>query len=245
MTLDYTIIALSVVLLWIPRPWMRFGRLGLASRRRSAGRRARENVAGESMSFGVDYRLNMGREFGNLRNWLDLARALTGGFGLLAVGMQGLMDTPLEVARPYIAGQIGIVVVAVLIQMLRFEKRFTFFAPVFFIQGLMFGLVDWRVGLLVMIGTWAINPLLPSPAPFLTVLGCIAAIFGTLVGVPVAYVLTAAGISIGPVLVSILLKRRLAGSLTRKEASSSRRRRSSRATDTAGRRDGSGKLEDA
>jgi hypothetical protein len=178
----------------------------------------------------VDYRLKMGRESGNLRNWLDLARALTGGLGLLVVGMQGVMDTPLEVARPYLAGQIGVVVVAVLIQVLRFEKKLTFFAPVFFIQGLMFGLVDWRVGLLVMVGTWAINPLLPSPAPFLMVLGCIAAIFGTLMGAPLVYVLTAAGISIGPVLVSILLKRRLAGCLARKESPASRRRlrRSSR-----------------
>ncbi|AHF91805.1 hypothetical protein OPIT5_17860 [Opitutaceae bacterium TAV5] len=213
MTVDYTIIVLSIILLWIPRSWMKIGRLS----RHRGGSGVRSGSRGKEKSLArarllVDYRLDRRKAFGDLRNWLDMFRALAGSVGLFVMGVQGLTDMPLDIATPWIAGQIGVVMVAVYIQTFRFGKDFVFFAPVFFIQGLMFGLTNGWMVLPILIGLWTV---LAHPAAFLAAFGGIVAIFGALTGVPTVYVLAALGVTMGPVLTSILARQKMAASITR------------------------------
>ncbi|RRJ94550.1 hypothetical protein Ga0100231_009495 [Opitutaceae bacterium TAV4] len=225
-TFDYTILALSIILLWIPRPCMRWGRLGGGGRpaapvpapSSSQGTARRRRISTTRVEFALDYRLNTLRELKDPHNWIDFFRALVGGFGLFVTGITGtdLVDLPLAQSGPFIAAQIVVVIAAVLFQMLRFDKGVIFYAPVFFIQGLMFGLVDWRVGLLTMLGTWTIIPLLHTPGPFLSVVGVVAAVFGALLKVHLLYVFTALGVALWPVFWSIMLEHRLVANMERK-----------------------------
>lgn len=233
MTFDYIILALSVILLLIPRPCLQWGQLSRANKSGSSSsapasassassssqhRRRRRKPSPTRTEFVFDYRLETFREIKNPHNWIDFLRAAVGSFGLFITGITGtdLVDVPLAESGPYITAQIVVAAIAVLAQMVRIEKSVMYYAPVFFIQGLMFGLVDWRVGLLTMLGIWTITPLLHTPAPFLALMGIVAAAFGALLHVHWIYLLTALGITLGPVLWTILFHQRLIASMERK-----------------------------
>lgn len=226
MTFDYAILTLSILLLWIPRPWIRWGRLGGGAKAPALDpgpsepqpKRRRRKSSAIRIEYALDYRLELMRELKDPYNWIDFFRAVVAGYGLLAASIKGveLVNIPLAESGPIIGTQVVVLIIAVLCQMLYFHKGVVFYAPLFFIQGLMFGVVDWRVGLLTMLGTWTISPLLVTAAPFLAVMGCAAAAFGALLKVPWVYVLMALGISLWPVLLSILLHRRLVACMERK-----------------------------
>jgi hypothetical protein len=241
--LDYAILILSVILLWIPRPWMSRGRLGGGKRRRrpasppppaavptpaaappaaaaapvpdSPLKKARNRMA-----YVRNYDLDFIREVKDVRNWLDFLRALVGGYGLFAGGIAGvaLVDLPLAQSGPVIAAQIAVVVVAVALQVPVPAERgmIQCHAPVFFIQGLLFGLVDWRAGLIAAAVAWTNTPLLKTPLTFLPVTAAAAVLFSLCIDVHPVYRFTALGVTLLPVCQALLMKERLLVGFTRK-----------------------------
>ncbi|EIQ01159.1 hypothetical protein OpiT1DRAFT_05727 [Opitutaceae bacterium TAV1] len=224
--LDYAILILSVILLWIPRPWMSRGRLG-GEKRRSASPPAAGPApdsplkkAGGRTAYMRNYDLDFIREVKDARNWLDFFRALVAGYGLFESGIAGvaLVDLPLAQSGPVIAAQIAVVAVAVALQVPASAERGVLHchAPVFFIQGLLFGLVDWRAGLVAAAIAWTNTPLLKTPLTFLPVTGAVAALFSLCIDVHPVYRFTALGVTLLPVGQALLMKERLVTGMTRK-----------------------------
>ena len=193
---------------------MRLGRqIGAKSRRR----RDYTGVVDPS-----DVSLKMKEQFGKLRNWIDLLRAVAGGIALnsqipnfgnvcFAVDQSLSKRMRYQVADEIFLLEIAILVIAVLFQTTKIEGRLTLVAPVFFILGLSFGLIGWKAALLACIAIWAINLVLPSADIFLLVFALLQVCFGLIpkVGSSRMDVVLAACLALTPVMISSLTKRRL------------------------------------
>jgi hypothetical protein len=104
----YLLIALAM--LWFPRQWLRTGARVLKKRRKPDG--AMERLAGMGARDPEDKSVQPGREFANFRNYIDLFRALAGGYSL----SQFALTTSTEAAATTaFVIQAGILLVAVLI----------------------------------------------------------------------------------------------------------------------------------
>ncbi len=162
-----------------------------------------------------DRTLKVGEEFSKWRNWIDLARAAVGGVVLTRVGMRLVEDDVLTNEGGLVV--LGaVLLIGVLVQTFRMEGRLTLFAPIFFVQGLAFGTIGWLPALLAWIGAWGLSPVLPSPAVFLAIFAGIAFCLGTLLGGDMERSLVLVLVALVPVVLSVLLKRRLTSSLNKK-----------------------------
>ena len=203
-TIDYPYLAFALVLLWLPRQWLRLVSLRGSSR----GRPLRARTDREP----GDISVRIGEELGKSRNWVDLLRAVAGSiaicrWGTFAVGHDATRAT-LHLA---FALKATVLVLGLLIQTLRFEGRFSLFAPLFYVLGLSFGLIDWKPALFAVISIWAVNLVLPSAAVFLFVFGGLATCFGlSFPGSERNDTLLLTALAMLPVLLSVLSKRRLA-----------------------------------
>jgi hypothetical protein len=211
-TTDYRLLAIALVLLWLPRQWLRLGRLG----NRKRGRKAQEWSPQRERLPG-DVAVRIGEEFSKPRNWLDFLRSFTGGAavgGTLFVGTAIFTMTDPKPERDAVllvfALKAFILLVGLLIQTLRLEERITLFAPLFYIQGLSFGLIGYKAALLALIATWALNAALPSAAVLLLVFGTICACLGMVLDANHADLGLAVALIFLPGLLSLLMKRRLA-----------------------------------
>ncbi len=169
-----------------------------------------------------DVSLKPKEQFGKLRNWIDFLRAAAGGIALISQipdfgNVCFAVDPSLPSRMRYEEGhrvlllQMIILVITVFIQTVKPERRLTLVAPVFFLLGLSFGIIGWKAALFAFIIIWAFNLVLPSPAVFLLVLAAVEMGFGLIptVGAAKTYVLLAVCLTITPVLISALTKRRL------------------------------------
>lgn len=220
MTIDYPSFCLALVLLCFPRQWLRFGRKAthfLHWSRRSSARSSGLNQVREP----GEARLNLRDEFTKTRNYIDFFRALTG--GLLLVGNKGWgidscftidpdpsAQTSVENLSAYL--HMAFFLVGVLIQFLRFERKITFYAPVFYLGGVGFALCGIEAGVMAFVAGWTINSAAPlSPAGFLSLYALLVYMLGLLFrGVSDVYVIFAGAVSFLPVLVSLLARRSLA-----------------------------------
>lgn len=177
-------------------------------------------------------------EAGKARNWIDFARGAVGGYALIAFALQAPEDT-VGVHTVTLIWQGVVLALAALMQMARMEGRFSLFAPIFFLQGLTLGAAGWLVGLLAMVGSWALTPVLPGPGAVLFIHGAFTLILGLLLpGQAPALVMVLAGVVWLPVLLSVLLKKRLSASFdkrTKVVSRSSRERREAEVSVKGGR----------
>lgn len=208
MSVHYPFLLFALLLLWFPRAWLRHGlrvtpkpprRVNQAKEERDPHERGVRPLA-EAMKS---------------RNWVDLLRAAVGAYGVTAVAFSapGLPGTHV----PTLVCQGGILLVAVLIQMIRIEGRLSFFAPIFFLQGMAFGVCGGLVGMLAMLGSWALTPVLPGAGAVLFVQGGLTLSLGLLLQrcePKLLMVLTA--VTWLPVLLSILLRKRLSASFDKR-----------------------------
>lgn len=204
MIVDFWLLPLVVILLWLPRPWLR----GRDKRASSGGERRgdRNRVAREP----GDVSLHFKDEVKKPRNWLDLTRAAAGAFMLEHVCFEQAPDAASGVDTWIFLTKGAICVVAVLIQMIRLEGRLTFSAPVFFVGGLGLGILGWLPGLFAWVAIWVINLVLPGPSSFLFLFSGLLGVFGlALSSGPSRDNALAAGLSLFPVIVSLMTKRRL------------------------------------
>ncbi len=150
------------------------------------------------------------------RNWVDLFRGAVGAYALFDAGL--LPPENLIGLDPTTASiQGGVLLIAMLIQMVRYETRLSFFAPIYFLQGMCFGVTGGLVGLLAMLGCWGLSPLLPGAGPVLFVQGCLVLVLGLLLkAADPALLMTLAGIIILPSILSVLLRKKLSASLDKR-----------------------------
>jgi len=151
------------------------------------------------------------------RNWVDLFRGAVGAYGVTSASFTPSADgSGLDALAIWV--QAAILVVAVFIQMVRLEGRFSLFAPIFFLQGIAFGVGGPLVGVLAMIGCWGLSPVLPSAAAVLFVQGGLVLSLGFLLHPERTphFLLINAGVTWMPVLIAVLLQKRLSASLDKR-----------------------------
>lgn len=212
MARDILFLFLGLILLWTPRSWLRLGKSERSSKKQRSkhkqhGGPNRDRLPG-------DQSLWVGEEFGRRRNWIDLLRAIAGGFAVMTVvpnlvhAVVGVHDASL--GQVILGTQAGLLLTAVLLQMLRVEERFTLSPPIFFVLGLAFPVVGTKAALIGFFAVWAINVVLPNPATFLATYGAGIAILSVFLGQGPKRGVLMAGLAFFPPLVAVLFRRRLA-----------------------------------
>ena len=206
MIINFWLLPIALVLLWLPRQWLRFGGKVFSLPHR---RRHHHHTEPGSEHDQRDVSLKVREEFLKSRNWIDLFRAIAGSLAVTWCCFENADAAKAVDARIFML-QTVVFVLAVLIQTLRFEGRFSLVAPVFFILGLSFGLIGWKGGLFAGITIWTLNLVLPSPGVFLVVFAGVEICFGLLLSrVPLRFALLAAALAILPVFLSAVTKHRL------------------------------------
>jgi hypothetical protein len=199
----------ALVLLLIPRSWLRLGA-------RVTPKPPRKYNQAKVERDPYDHTVKPEAEAMKPRNWLDLFRGMVGA-GVLFYVAEDKAGSAGLVATPYFGWAIALLVIAVVSQMIRLQGRLGLFAPIFFLQGVNLGINGAVVGLIVMLGSWALSPVLPSAGALLFVQGATALILCFLLNdATPAYGLVVAGLCWVPVLVSILMRKRLSASFDKK-----------------------------
>lgn len=168
------ILALAILLLWAPRQWLRWGgRIGHGQgRHRSHDTEIAHDPDDRSVQLRAEVR--------KTRNWIDLVRAAAGGIAVkefafgLADGSNG------HAAHQVFLWQATVLVIAVLLQTVRYEIKLSLFPPIFFLIGLSFGLCGPEAAIFALVLVCAFNAMLPNPAAFLGIYAVILAGFGFL-----------------------------------------------------------------
>lgn len=217
MTINYLFLCLAVLLLWIPRTWLRVGRQ--AARAIGLARRSRKRSFTRIRETG-DNRVNFAEEFRKPRNYVDFLRAMTGGLILVGNADWGLAscfslpDTLAGAADDTFVLQIRIAIVAVgvILQFVRFERRISFYAPLFYFAGLAFALCGPGAGFFAFLLVWTFNAALPiPPVGFLTVFALLLWLLGMIFrGLTDPYIYAAAVLALLPVVTSLMARRQLA-----------------------------------
>ena len=210
MSFHYTYLAFALLLLWFPRGWLRHGK-------RVTAKPARRFNAAKVERDPYERGVKLLAEAMKSRNWVDFLRGAVGAYGVTSVAI--MPPSSVEVAHaPTLCAQGGILLVAVLIQMVRLEGRFSLFAPIFFVQGIALGVGGPMIGLFAMIGSWALTPVLPGAGAILFVQGAFALILGMLLKPENQphLLLIATGVTWLPMLASVLLRKRLSASLDKR-----------------------------
>lgn len=204
LTIHWPYLLMAIAMLWFPRQWLRTGARVLKKRRKPDG--ALERLAGMGARDPEDKSVQPAREFANFRNYIDLFRALAGGYSLsqFAFGAEG--DSAQLTA--FII-QALILLVAVLIQSVRYDARLSFFAPIFFFVGMSVGSSGHYAGLFAFALVLAINPVIPNPRMFLTAYGLLLLPFGLVFAADGLMVGVNAFLVLLPPLMSLLSKRPL------------------------------------
>jgi len=215
MLVNLPFLLFALLLLWFPRQWLRLGVSVMRRRTKSPAEVRRAEEPWNQRERG-DPRVDFRGEFGKVRNHVDWLR---GGAGSLAVmgglGIEpclGLAENAGSVAgRELFVAKLGILLVGLLIQTVRYEKsRFMFFAPIFFLCGLSVGLCGVKGAFFAFAMIWALNPMLGSPQGFLAVYAMLMLGFGLLfLGIKNKLPVVALVYCLLPVLLSLLAHRPL------------------------------------
>ena len=172
-----------------------------------AGRR---KVRTDGPPVGSDASPRFSQEIIKGRNWVDFLRALAGGFALMFYSFSMGPEPTKQTYYGILALKWSICLIAMLIQTVRFEGgRIRLVAPVFFIQGLSFGLLGWKAALFSSTGVWALNLMLPSTGFFLFVLAGLQLGFGQLFGTNKLMLGFAVLVTMIPLILSLIMRRQL------------------------------------
>jgi hypothetical protein len=154
-------------------------------------------------------------EFGKSRNYFDLLRALAGSLAIVGSHfIEGALVAGAEdrlAHRQVLGVSLAIVVVGLLIQVIRYERRhISFYAPVFYIAGLTVALCGHWAALFAFALVWGINTMFGNAEAFLTVYGILLVGFGILFhDTPRIMVIAALAICLLPVVLALLTRRPL------------------------------------
>ncbi len=213
MTVDIPLFLIGLLLLWFPRRWMRRGAAFLQRRKKSA-----ESVRTEPWKNREpgDPHVGFIAEIRKLRNHIDLLRAGMGGLMLWGgMGMPAAMVLTPGVARSetvkFMIVRALLMLVGVLIQSVRYEKKhLSFFPPIFYLAGMTLALSDPRGAAFAFVLIWAFNSALPNAQAFLTAYAVLVWAFGFFFARRIDLSVVYAGfLCFLPVLLSMLADRQL------------------------------------
>lgn len=217
MSINYFYLILAILLLWMPRHWLRGGRK--AARKLGLSRRSRKRDFVRIRESG-DNRVNVTEEFGKARNYVDFLRAMTGGLLLIGnpdLGVSSCFSGTEEIVSVQAGSfvfeiQILIIAIGVIRQFVRIEGRVAFFAPLFYFAGLALALCGVGAGFFAFLLVWTLNSAIPvPPVGFLSVYTIFLWLLGMLFqGVGNYYVYAASILFALPVVVSLMARRSLA-----------------------------------
>ena len=208
MSVHYPFLAFALVLLWFPRGWLRHGlRVTSKPPRRYNQPKTERDPNDRAVKPLV--------EAVKSRNWVDFFRAAVGGYGVTSAVFASSGAGAAH--APALVWQGALLAAAVFFQMVRLEGRLSLFAPIFFLQGLTVGAAGPLVGLLAMLGSWALTPVLPGAGAVLFVQGAITLSLGLLLqGTEPTLLMVLTGVIWLPMLVSVLLRKRLSASFDKR-----------------------------
>jgi len=199
---------IGLVLLWLPRGWLRIGKPSVTTKRRLDRDEEVDRQRQPS-----DHSLWIGDEFKRMRNWLDFFRGLAGGAAVvyaLPVLVDQFLGVPGSSEAKLVIGLTGgLFLAATLIQMIRIEERLSLTPPIFFLAGISFALLGPKTGLIAFVAIWAINVALPNPSIFMSVYGTLIILLGIGLGAGRLESLLMGGLFVVPPFVAIMFKRRL------------------------------------
>jgi hypothetical protein len=200
---NYWLLSVALLLLWLPRQWLRAGGTVVAL----PNLRKRMQTTHDPRDLSLRWR----EEFFKVRNWVDLLRAAIGCTGLVYVCVELSGPSVRELGFSILVIKAVALAIAVALQTVRIESgRMTLVAPVFFIFGLSFPLIGWMPALFAIIMVWVINRTLPTVGVFLFAFACLQAGFGYILRhSSLNLVLLSAALAWQPVLWSAATHRRL------------------------------------
>ena len=197
----------SLLLLWLPRPWLHAGLHVIRSRHRS--RSAIEDSNPRNLRQPGDRSIWLREELVKGRNYFDLLRGSIGSWSVMnfCFSLPPASGAPSSDRWMVFALQTGVFLVAVLIQMIRWNGRIALIAPIFFLLGLTVGVCSWQVALYAAVLVWALNSALPNPEAFLFVQAVALAGFSALfLGTITVRTLLGASLIFLPVIISLLAR---------------------------------------
>lgn len=213
MTVDIPLFLIGLLLLWFPRRWMRRGAAFLQRRKKSAESTRTEPWKNREPG---DPHLSFPAEFGKFRNYIDLLRAgagslmLWGGLGIPAAFALAAGSSRNE-ALKFMALRALLLLIGVLIQSIRYEKKhLSFYPPIFYLAGVSVALCDPRGAAFAFVLIWAINSALPNARAFLSAYAVLIVAFGLFFSRRMNLSVVYAGVlCFLPVLLSLLANRQL------------------------------------
>lgn len=204
MTIDFRLLPVVLILLWLPRQWLRLGTKYIPKGKS----RAKDRMSDPRNPGDVSLRFR--EESAKIRNWIDVVRAAAGAYGVKYACFAVEPGAGKETVLQMFLLQVVILIVAVLIQTIRLEGRFSLAAPVFFVFGVSCATLGWMPTLFAVVAIWMINLVLPNPALFLVGFATLQGVFGVfLARLSNRDVALVVGVTLAPVLFSLLTKRRL------------------------------------
>ncbi len=199
-TIHWFYLALALALLFFPRQWMRLGKLKKGHRKE---RETLEKFAQDGAADPEDKSVRLGRELRSLRNYLDFFRGALGAMALWEFSFTAERGDWVVLVAKY-----GILLVAVLIQTIRWRQRITWFAAIFFFAGISVGMGNHVAGSLAFLLTCTINPVIPTPRVFVGAFGVLLLPFNYFLGDGgMLHASVNMGLVLLPVLLSLLTKR--------------------------------------
>lgn len=208
---------IGVILLCWPRGGMRWG-IGKPRSRSDKERASAEEHWDHLLG---DQSFWLGEELTERRNWLDLLRGWSGGYAVvvagITVGGEGTVEAAARLKELGLEG--AILLVAVLVQTLRFEGKLAFHPSIFFLGGLAFSIVGWQGFVFAFAGVGATNLVLPTAAVFLFCYAGVLLISGVFFGTALPQAGFGAGLALVPVLGALMTGRRLMAQFGRKAKS--------------------------
>jgi hypothetical protein len=206
---------IAIALLWFPRTWMRHGAtLWRARRRRDT--RATGSLDGSSLS--------ARREFTKPRNYYDFFRAAAGTLALVGgFDVEAALRPDPKLLHPPTLQILGIqtviLLVAVLIQTVRYDRRLSLSAPVFFVTGIVAMLCPPWATVCGCAIAWLLTPIMPQVSGFLIVQALVIAGLGFVLSGLTPLFLFGIALCFLPILLSLLTRKPLTV-FTRRGASS-------------------------
>lgn len=203
-TVDLGRFVVALMLLWLPRGWLRAGP-GIGRRRRHLPAHSWTHAPQDGTV------LSARHAFSKLRNYLDLVRGAVGTFAI--VGGYGIRSAAIlkhnGAVQPF-AIPLAVLTIAILTQSIRRDRRgFALSAPVFFVAGMMLAAPPALPGLCAFALAWALVPVLPNAVGFMTIQVMVFSLVGAVLGGLNPSVISIAVASFLPVVLSLLMRRPL------------------------------------
>lgn len=207
MTVDYLLFVPALVLLLMPRSWMRVGGSLWKSRRRHRGvSRGLDSLNGSTLA--------VKREFAKARNYFDFFRAAISSAAIVgAFGFDPVIDVApgaAHGARNLLLVQLAVLFGGVLLQTVRWERgRIGLAAPVFYLAGMTIALQTPIPGVCAFALAWMLTPIVPNAQGFLTLASMAFVGVAIPLGGITLFTIVGAALLFLPVLLSLLARRPL------------------------------------